>query len=179
MTRRESIVAWVGTVMVAVAVIGTVNGPPRVQGQTKGTPMATTGVPAPMLYDYGDPIALGYPCEASRTGIPFYNMFPGTLRPIWICNGSAWSQAAPVISGTTVSIGGAIIALGGSVIGTGQVPGATVGSNCVATPSDGSFLPAGIVIDCAVLTPGVATVRLSAVLVGTPPAKTYNVRVTL
>lgn len=165
--------------MVALAV-GMSIGSARINSasaQNKGTPVATTGVPAPMMYDIGDPITLGYPCDTSHMGLPFYNLSPGVSRPIWICNATNWIQAQPAISGTTVSIGGALILLGGSVTGTGIVTGAAIGSNCIATPTDGTLLPVGIVIDCAVQSLGVATVRLSAAIAGTPPAKTYNVRI--
>jgi hypothetical protein len=145
--------------------------------QNKGTPIGTTGIPAPMLYDSGDPVSLSYPCDASHTGVPFYNRTSGASRPIWVCNGTNWIQALPAISATSVSIGGALIGLGSSVTGIASAPSALAGQNCIATPSDGTLLPVGITIDCAIITSGTATVRLSALIAGTPPAKTYNIRI--
>jgi hypothetical protein len=149
-----------------------------------------SSVPAVIMAGIGSPASNGYPCNlgiASSTSTSLYNQRDITAgNSVWKCalgtDGVTFTWIAPFstpINGTTVSIGGALILLGGSVTGTGTVANAPVGSNCVATPSDGSFLPVGIAIDCAVLTSGVATVRLSAVIAGTPPAKTYNVRVIL
>lgn len=147
--------------------------------QSKVTPIASSGLPSPMMYDSGDPITLAYPCDASHTGLPFYNLSSGVARPLWICNGTTWIQAQAAISGATTSIGGALLIAGGSVTGTATVAGATTGNNCLATPSDGSFLPVGLNIDCRVSGSGAnnVTVRISAALAGTPPALTYNIRV--
>lgn len=145
--------------------------------QVSGTPLGTTGLPAPMLYGNNDPVTLGYPCDASHLGIPFYNMSASIARPIWICNGTNWLQAQAAILGSTASFGGALILLGGTVTSTATVTGAPVGSNCSATRADGTFLAVGLVIDCAVSTAGIATVRISAIIAGTPTAGIYNVRV--
>lgn len=89
----------------ALAVLGAVA--LLAHAQNKGTPLGQTGVPAPMMFDTSDPISLSYPCDTSHLGIPFYNMTAGTSRPLWLCNGTNWVQAATSVpvngSGTPLS----------------------------------------------------------------------------
>lgn len=145
--------------------------------QNKGTPVATTGLPAPMMYDTGDPITLGYPCDASHMGLPYYNLASGVSRPIWLCNGTIWIQAQPAISAVTVSIGGSLLILNSTTSGTATATGAVPGQNCIATRSDGALPAAGTIIDCAVTAANTVTVRLTALIAATPAATTYNVRI--
>ena len=150
---------------------------PCTYGQNKSTPIATPGMPAPMMYDYGDPITLGYPCDASHMGLPFYNLNASITRPIWICKGDVWVQALPALTGTTVSIGGAVLLLNGTTSGTATVPGAVTGQVCAATTSDGSIIT-NLLVLCNVTAANTVTVTLQAIGLGsTPPAKTYNVRI--
>ncbi len=78
------------------------------------------------------------------------------------------------ILGTTSAFGGALLALGGSSSGTATVTGATLGSPCFASPSDGVRV-AGTTIDCAVTAINTATVYITAFLAVTPTSKTYRV----
>lgn len=143
----------------------------------KGTPISTAGVPAPMLYDLGDPVTQAYPCDVSHMAIPFYNMSAGIARPIWLCNGTTWIQAQSAISAATVSFGGALVLLGSSVSQTTSVTSSVQGNNCIATRADGTLLPVGLVLDCNVPSNGNVNVRISAIIAGTPPAGVYNIRV--
>lgn len=147
-----------------------------------------SSTPATILAGVGTPASNSLPCNigfASTTSTSFYDQRDITTgNSIWKCkllpDNVTYAWQAPFntpIIGTTVSIGGSLILLGGNVTGTGTVTGAVVGSNCIATPSNGSFLPVGIAIDCTILTANTATVRLSAIIAGTPSALTYNVRV--
>jgi hypothetical protein len=146
------------------------------QAGSKPTPSATAGVPAPMLYDNGDPITLGYACDATRIGVPYYNMTSGVARPIWICNGTNWLQATSAITATTATVGGSLIALGGSISTTVNVTSPD-GSICDATPADGSLPSTSLRVDCAVKS-GVATLRLSAPFLAVTPASTaWNLRI--
>lgn len=148
--------------------------------QNKNTPIASTGVPAPMLYDTGDPITLAYPCDASHLGLPYYNLSTGSARPIWICNGTNWIQAQPAIVGTSAAIGGSLLVLNVAVTSTATVAGAVTGSNCALTRSDGTFDPVGVTTRCVVSATNTVTIQQYAGLVGiTPASVTYNIRITL
>ncbi len=79
---------------------------------------------------------------------------------------------------TTGNIGGGLLAIGGSATGTVSVSGALQGTPCRAAASDGTNIAAlGMSVDCQITANGTATVTLVAIVVLTPPAKTYNVRV--
>jgi hypothetical protein len=179
MTRRDSIVAWVGMVAVVVGIVTFANLPPRVHGQS-----AMTGLPAQIPAGSGAPTSTCDATVVSQTTALLYDNTQLTsgnsiYKCAWDPTSSTYHWFAPFstpILGTTASIGGALLALNGTVSGTGSVPGAAVGSNCIATPSDGSLV-SGVNIYCNVATAGVATVTLQATVLGTPPAKTWTVRV--
>jgi hypothetical protein len=145
--------------------------------------------PATIMSGSQTPTAAGILCgpgQASTSSASLYNQTGVSGNSIWKCatnDGTtyAWQApfvaATPTILGSTASFGGAALLLGGNVTADAAVAGATVGSNCVATRADGTFLAVGLIIDCKVNTAGIATVRISAVLAGTPTAGVYNVRV--
>lgn len=82
------------------------------------------------------------------------------------------------LSGTTGSIGGGLLSVGSAASGTASIPGAALGKNCLATPSDGTNIYGlGANIGCIITSSGVATVSVVAIILLTPPAKTYNVSV--
>jgi hypothetical protein len=150
--------------------------------------------PATIPAGIGSPTANGLACSsgmASSTSASLWvdRSIPSNQNAIYRCvlntdnTTYAWQApftvATPSILGATASFGGAFLAIGGSVSNTAAVAGATVGSNCTATRADGTLLPVGLVIDCGVSTPGIATVRISAPLAGTPPGGVYNVRIIL
>lgn len=145
---------------------------------------STTGMVGPQLMGTGSPVSnSSIPCTATNLAAHVYidtQTTPNGSR-LWTCDNSpgtwGWHQLQFPISGSTASFGGSVILLGGSITSTASVPGALVGSNCMATRTDGTFLGVGLVIDCAVLTSGTATIRISALIGGTPPAGTYSVRV--
>jgi len=145
--------------------------------------------PATILAGPLTPTAAGLVCGpgmASVSSSSLYNMTGLTGNTLFKCATSdgityAWQApyvaATPTILGTTATIGGSLMALNSSVTGTGTVTGATVGQNCLATPSDGTFPPAGIQVACAISASNTATVRLTALISATPAAVVYNIRV--
>jgi hypothetical protein len=139
---------------------------------------ATTGLAAPLYFGTGAPTKT---CSLTNLAGVAYIQTDATNGRLWICDNSvgswSWDHLLSPILGSTASFGGALVVLGTSITSTAAVTGASVGSNCVATRADGTFLPVGLNIDCAVLTTGVATVRISALIAGTPASGTYNVRV--
>lgn len=82
-----------------------------------------------------------------------------------------------LLTGTTASLGGSALAAGATASITVTVTGAVVGSPVAVSASDGSFRPAGIVIEAEVTSAGVVTVQLTNVTGSsiTPVAKTYKV----
>lgn len=83
-----------------------------------------------------------------------------------------------MMSGTTVSIGGGALLAGACASGTATVTGAVVGMPAIATPSDGTNIPAlGTSISATVTATNTVTVNVCALLALTPSAKTYSVRV--
>jgi hypothetical protein len=83
-----------------------------------------------------------------------------------------------LVSGTTVSIGGGALLAGACASGTATVTGAAVGMPAIATPSDGTNIPAlGTSISATVTATNTVTVNVCALLALTPTAKTYSVRV--
>lgn len=152
----------------------------------------TAVLPATIMSGMGTPSSNSIACNAgvanTNTGSLYIQRDITIGNAIWKCvllpDGVTYSWVAPFVSpvigaGTTVSIGGSLLILNGTVSGTATVTGAVVGSNCVATRSDGSLPIAGMIIDCAVSTANTVTVRLTALIAGTPSATTYNVRVIL
>jgi hypothetical protein len=100
----------------------------------------------------------------------------------WTCKGGVWAlagnPASLPISCTTGSIGGSLLAVGASASGTASCTGATTGMVCQAQASDGTNMAAlGASPMCTVTASGVATVNLVAIILLTPTAKTYTVRV--
>jgi len=140
-------------------------------------------VPAGM----GTPASNGLACSggmASAATGSFYLQRDAVGNGIWKCtlasDGATYAWIAPAnnlgILSSTASIGGAALLLGATTSGTATVTGAVVGTPCIASTSDGTFV-SGVNISCNVTAANVATVTLQAVLAGTPVAKTYNVRV--
>jgi hypothetical protein len=98
----------------------------------------------------------------------------------WSCKASVWVLGATsgMMSGTTVSIGGGALLAGACASGTATVTGATVGMPAIATPSDGTNIPAlGTSISATVTATNTVTVNVCALLALTPAAKSYSVRV--
>jgi hypothetical protein len=98
----------------------------------------------------------------------------------WSCKASVWVLGATsgMMSGTTVSIGGGALLAGACASGTATVTGAVVGMPAIATPSDGTNIPAlGTSISATVTATNTVTVNVCALLALTPSAKTYSVRV--
>jgi hypothetical protein len=139
---------------------------------------ATTGLVAPLYFGTGAPTKT---CSATNLAGVAYVQTDATNGRLWICDNTsgsmAWDHQLSPILGATASFGGSLILLGSNVTSTATATGAVVGNNCVATRADGTFLGVGMAIDCAILAANVATVRISAIIAGTPPAGIYNVRV--
>jgi hypothetical protein len=79
------------------------------------------------------------------------------------------------LAGTTASIGGASLAAGACTSGTVNVTGATTSMAVVATPV--AYPGDGMDWRTYVSSSGVVTVKVCAVIAGTPTASAYNVRV--
>lgn len=86
--------------------------------------------------------------------------------------------ALPTLSGTTGSIGGGLLSAGSCATGTATVSGATTSMVAVAQPSDGTNIQGvGVNVSAVVTSSNTVTVSVCALLIVTPAAKTYNVRV--
>lgn len=124
------------------------------------------------------------------TGVPanlagnYANSFPtyydSAHHRMYAYDGAAWhniadSATAPVLSGTTGSIGGGALTAGQCTSGTVAVAGSTnamaVSASPVADPGTGFTW--GAFVSSA----GTVTVRVCAVAAGTPTTSNYNVRV--
>jgi hypothetical protein len=83
----------------------------------------------------------------------------------------------PVIplTGATASMGGSPMTVGQTITATAAVAGSTTGMAVVCSPV--TYPGAGFVFDSYVSSANTVTVRLTAVVVGTPTASVYNVRV--
>jgi hypothetical protein len=79
------------------------------------------------------------------------------------------------LAATTVSIGGTSLSAGACTSGTANVTGATTSMAVVATPA--TYPGDGMDWRTYVSSSGVVTVKVCAVVAGTPTASTYNVRV--
>jgi hypothetical protein len=85
---------------------------------------------------------------------------------------------AASIAGTTGSIGGSALTAGQSTSGTAFVSGALTTMGCFTQPTDGTNMAAtGFAVGCTITSAGTATVSVTAIVAGTPTAKTYAVRV--
>jgi hypothetical protein len=84
---------------------------------------------------------------------------------------------AQSISGTTGVIGDVSLTAGQAATGTATVTGATPSMGCIANPAGGVSPGAAFIPKCEILSSGIATVSVVAVISGVPPATTYNVRV--
>ena len=78
------------------------------------------------------------------------------------------------LAGSTGSIGGSALAAGACANGTVSVTGATTSMAVVATPT--TYPGDGMDWRTYVSSSGVVTVKVCAVIAGTPTASTYNVR---
>jgi hypothetical protein len=79
------------------------------------------------------------------------------------------------LAGTTGSIGGSALAAGVCASGTVNMAGATTSMAVVATPA--AYPGDGMDWKAYVSSTGVVTVKVCAVIAGTPTAGAYNVRV--
>lgn len=85
------------------------------------------------------------------------------------------TAASSSLAGTTGSIGGGLLAVGGCTSGTATVTGATTSMVAVSEPS--TFPGNGNTWMAQVTAPDTVTVRLCAMVLGTPTASVYKVRV--
>jgi hypothetical protein len=85
------------------------------------------------------------------------------------------TSGAPMLNGATASLGGGLLAAGGCSTGTATVTGATTSMTAVATPT--TFPGNGNVWMARVSAADTVTVYLCAMVLGTPTASVYNVRV--
>lgn len=81
----------------------------------------------------------------------------------------------PVLSGTTGSIGGGLLAAGGCTSGTVSITGAASGMAVVATPA--TYPGDGVQWQTYVSSSNTVTVKVCEIILGTPTASTYSVRV--
>lgn len=112
-----------------------------------------------------DVINGGYVTEASLTGYVY-------------CNGSAGRCTASTsvgLSGTTSNIGGSALAVGACSSGTVTITGAT--TSMVAQASPVTYPGDGNVWSAYVSAANTVTVKVCAIVAGTPTASNYNVRV--
>lgn len=82
---------------------------------------------------------------------------------------------APILSGTTGSIGGGVLIAGACTSGTVAVTNSTIAMTVVATPV--TYPGDGVTWAGYVSTAGTVTVKVCAIVGLTPGASTYNVRV--
>lgn len=82
---------------------------------------------------------------------------------------------AGIFTGTTGSIGGGLLSVGSCASGTATVTGATVGMATVATPS--TYPGDGTQWQSYVSSANTVTVKTCAIILITPTASVYNVRV--
>lgn len=88
----------------------------------------------------------------------------------------SWAMMiAPILSGTTGSIGGSPLLLGACTSGTASVSGAAVGMVTTATPS--TYPGDGVQWQSYVSSSNTVTVKVCGILAITPGASIYNVRV--
>lgn len=80
-----------------------------------------------------------------------------------------------VLSGTSNSIGGGLLSVGTCATGTANVPGAALGMVSAATPN--TYPGDGVQFQSYVSSSNTVTVKACALLLITPTATTYNVRV--
>lgn len=90
---------------------------------------------------------------------------------------AALLNAAGVLKGTTASIGGGALLAGAVASGTVSIPGANIGMVANASPS--IYPGDGFTWSAQVTSANTVTVRVTAVVAGTPNASTYLVRVVL
>lgn len=87
------------------------------------------------------------------------------------------TDPASALVGTTGSLGGGLLAAGGCTTTTVNVTGATTDMAVVVSPAGGVNPGSGAQFQGRVSSAGVVTVTLCALVLLTPPATTYNVRV--
>lgn len=97
---------------------------------------------------------------------------PTTLTGTTTLNGTA---IPAVLTAVTSAIGGGLLAAGGCTSGAVTVTGATVGMAAVANPT--TYPGDGIQWQPYVSAANTVTVKVCAVILGTPGSTTYNVRV--
>jgi len=90
-------------------------------------------------------------------------------------NFACGTSAAAQLAGATASLGGGLLAAGGCTTGTANVPGAATSMVAVASPT--TFPGNGTTWLARVTATDTVTVYLCAMVLGTPTASTYNVRV--
>lgn len=89
--------------------------------------------------------------------------------------GATGANGPAALTATTGSIGGGLLAAGGCTSGTVSVATSTTAMSVSATPV--TYPGDGIQWQGYVSTAGTVTVKVCAVVLGTPGATTYNVRV--
>ena len=83
----------------------------------------------------------------------------------------------PVLSGTTASIGGGSVTAGTCTSGTATIAGATTAMVPVTAASTSGAPGAGFAVLAQVTAANTVTVSVCAIVIGTPTASTYLVRV--
>lgn len=103
---------------------------------------------------------------------------PSNILP-FVANGTSLTCGAfpgnGVLSGTTGSIGGGLLSAGSCATGTATVTGATTGMVAVANPT--TYQGDGVQFQAYVSASNTVTVKACALLLITPSATTYKVRV--
>lgn len=170
--QSRGVVVIVVSVLISVSLfIGfSVHKPTHAQATNlQGAPLVT-----PMLNGSGAASTF-YTCNAQMEMLPFYD-YSG--NQFYMCHTNVWvAQAKPYLTGTTGTITGTLLAVGGSDTGNVTITGAAVGANCQANASDGTAPATGTFVDCNVGSTNTVTVRVVAFVIGTPPSKTYSVKV--
>jgi hypothetical protein len=140
---------------------------------------ATTDTTGFLYIDTVAGVPTGVPNATAPFNVAKAMRYDTTDDRLYVYNG-AWKDVAdhptaPVLTGTTGSIGGGLLAAGTCASGTAAVTGATtamaVAASPVTYPGDGStwlaYVSAG----------GTVTVKVCALVAVTPGASAYNVRV--
>ena len=89
--------------------------------------------------------------------------------------GPAGGSASTPLASTSASLGGTLLTVGACASTATTVPGAAVGMAVVATPT--TYPGAGNLWDSYVSAPNTVTTQVCALVVITPNASTYNIRV--
>lgn len=102
----------------------------------------------------------------------------GIVLALMVWGAIAGLQMGPppiIYSATSSSLGGSLLSLGGCSTTTVSIPGAQVGMSANASPN--TFPGSGFLDFAYVSGSGVVTIGICALILGTPAASTYSVRV--